>query len=100
MLFPAEVRGWGRASELAREYEISRSLLYQFKDRVQEALEAALKPKQVGRPAEQEVLQIDRRDANVDRVGAQYPNRSGIAVRCQAIGGSYQPDPASCGCGG
>ncbi len=60
MLFPAEVRGWGRASELAREYEISRSLLYQFKDRVQEALEAALKPKQVGRPAEQEVLQIDR----------------------------------------
>jgi hypothetical protein len=60
MLFPAEVRGWGRASELTREYGISRSLLYQFKDRVQEALEAALKPKPVGRPAEQEVLQIDR----------------------------------------
>jgi len=60
MLFPAEVRGWGRASELAQEYGISRSLLYQFIDRVQEALEAALKPKQVGRPAEQEVLQIDR----------------------------------------
>jgi hypothetical protein len=27
MLFPAEVRGWGLASELAREYGISRSLL-------------------------------------------------------------------------
>jgi hypothetical protein len=60
MLFPAEVRGWGRASELAREYEISRSLLYQIKDRVREALETALKPRPVGRPAAQEVLQIDR----------------------------------------
>ena len=25
MLVPAEVRGWGRASELAQEYDISRS---------------------------------------------------------------------------
>ena len=53
MLYPAEVRGWGRASELAQEYGISRSLLYQFKDRVQEALEAALQPRKVGRPAEE-----------------------------------------------
>ena len=60
MLFPAEVRGWGRASELAQEYGISRSLLYQFKDRVQEALEAALKPRPVGRPAEKEILHINR----------------------------------------
>ena len=64
MLFPAEVRGWGRASELAREYNISRSLLYQFKDRVQEALEAALKPKPVGRPAEEKLLHIDREYVN------------------------------------
>lgn len=60
MLYPAEVRGWGRASELAEEYGISRSLLYQIKDRVQEALEAALKPKAVGRPAEVKSLVIDR----------------------------------------
>jgi hypothetical protein len=60
MLFPAEVRGWGRASELAREYDISRSLLYQFKDRVQAALETALKPKPVGRPAEEKLLRVDR----------------------------------------
>ena len=60
MLFPAEVRGWGRASELAQEYDISRSLLYQFKDRVQAALEAALKPRPVGRPAEKEILHINR----------------------------------------
>jgi hypothetical protein len=60
MLYPAAVRGWGRASELAREYGISRSLLYQFKDRVFEALEAALKPKAVGRPADVKSLVIDR----------------------------------------
>ena len=64
MLVPAEVRGWGRASELAREYDISRSLLYQFKDRVQEALEAALKPKAVGRPGEEKHLHIDREYVN------------------------------------
>jgi hypothetical protein len=29
---PTEVRGWGRARELTREYKISRSLLYQIKD--------------------------------------------------------------------
>jgi alpha-ketoglutarate-dependent taurine dioxygenase len=60
MLCPAEVRGWGRASELAEEYGISRSLLYQIKDRVFEALEAALKPKAVGRPAEVKNLVVDR----------------------------------------
>jgi hypothetical protein len=60
MLYPAEVRGWGRASELAEEYGISRSLLYQIKDRVFEALEAALKPKAVGRPAEVKNLVVDR----------------------------------------
>ena len=60
MLYPAEVRGWGRASELAAEYGISRSLLYQIKDRVQEALEAALQPKAVGRPAQVKSLMIDR----------------------------------------
>ena len=60
MLYPAKVRGWGRASELAKEYNISRSLLYQFKDRVQEALEDALKPKPVGRPAEAKSMVIDR----------------------------------------
>jgi hypothetical protein len=60
MLCPAEVRGWGRASELAEEYGISRSMLYQIKDRVKDALEAALKPKPVGRPAEENLLRVDR----------------------------------------
>lgn len=60
MLEPVEERGWGRASELAREHGISRNLLYQIKDRVQKALETALRPGQVGRPAEKKALQIDR----------------------------------------
>jgi hypothetical protein len=60
MLYPAEVRGWGRASELAEMHGISRSMLYQIKDRVQAALAAALKPRPVGRPAEEKLLRIDR----------------------------------------
>lgn len=60
MVIPAEVRGWGRASELAQEYGISRSLLYQIKDRVQAALEAELQPKPVGRPVKEKTLRIDR----------------------------------------
>jgi hypothetical protein len=64
ILFPAEVRGWGKASELARENNISRSLLYRFRDRVQEALEAALKPKPVGRPVEEKYLHIYRAYVN------------------------------------
>jgi transposase len=83
MLYPAEVRGWGRASELAQEYGISRSLLYQIKDRVQEALEAELKPKPVGRPAEKEVLQIDR--GTVRKAIAVMPLLTG-SVRSIQIG--------------
>jgi hypothetical protein len=60
MMYPAETRGWGRASELVQEYDISRSLLYQIKDRVKDALEAALKPKPVGRPTEENLLRVDR----------------------------------------
>ena len=58
MLKPARVRGWGRASELAKEYGISRSLLYKIKDQVKEALAAALKPKAVGRPAKERYLRV------------------------------------------
>lgn len=60
MLHPIEERGWGRASEIVREYDISRSWLYKLKDRAQQALEAAMQPGQVGRPSEKKALQIDR----------------------------------------
>ena len=60
MILPAEMRGWGRVSELARKYGISRSLLYKIRDRVQGALEAALQPRKVGRPTEEKSVQIDR----------------------------------------
>jgi len=60
MLHPVQERGWGRASELAREHGISRSWLYQLKDRAKDALETAMQPSQVGRPAETKVIQVDR----------------------------------------
>ncbi len=60
MILPAEMRGWGRVSELAQKYGISRSLLYKIKDRVQEALEATLQPRKAGRPTKEKSVQIDR----------------------------------------
>jgi len=83
MLVPAEVRGWGKARELAREYDISRSLLYRFKDRVQAALEAALKPQPVGRPVAERLLHIDR--AYVNKAIAVMPLLTG-SVRSIQIG--------------
>ncbi len=83
MLYPAEVRGWGRASELAREYGISRSMLYEIKDRVQEALEGALKPKAVGRPVKKKLVHIDR--ASVRKAIAVMPMLTG-SVRSIQLG--------------
>ncbi len=33
MLVPAQERGWGRASELAQQHGISRTLLYDWRDK-------------------------------------------------------------------
>jgi len=53
-------REWGRATELARKYGISRTLLYQLRDRVDEALAKALLPRKPGPKPEGEELVIDR----------------------------------------
>jgi hypothetical protein len=53
-------RKWGRATELARKYGISRTLLYQLRDRVDEALNKALLPRKPGPKPEGEELVIDR----------------------------------------
>jgi hypothetical protein len=60
MLCPIPERPWGRATELAETYCISRSLLYRIRDRAQEALTSALAPRKPGPRAEEKVLMIDR----------------------------------------
>ena len=42
MLTPRAARGWGRVTALAAEHQISRTLLYELRDRGQAALRAAL----------------------------------------------------------
>jgi hypothetical protein len=52
MLAPCAVRGWGRATALAAEHQISRTRLYELRDCGQVALLAALAPQAPGpRPA-------------------------------------------------
>jgi hypothetical protein len=60
MLRPAQERGWGRASELAREHNISRGFLYVLKDRIKQALEKAMRPRQVGRPTEEKMICVNQ----------------------------------------
>lgn len=52
MLTPRAARGWGRVTALAAEYQVSRTRLYELRDRGQDALLAALAPQTPGpRPA-------------------------------------------------
>ena len=60
MLIPRPQRPWGRATELARQYGISRTLLYQLRDKARKALEAALAPQEPGPKPHQETLMVDR----------------------------------------
>ncbi len=53
-------REWGRVSQLAREYGVSRRFLYKMEAQVEEALLNALAPKPAGRPSHSTVLVIDR----------------------------------------
>jgi hypothetical protein len=48
MLMPCAVRGWGRATALAAEHQISRTRLYELRDCGQAALLAALAPQASG----------------------------------------------------
>ena len=48
MLAPRAARGWGRVTALAAEHQISRTLLYAWRDRGQAAILAALAPQAPG----------------------------------------------------
>jgi hypothetical protein len=48
MLTPRAARGWGRVTALAAEYQVSRTRLYELRDRGRDALLAALAPQTSG----------------------------------------------------
>ena len=60
MLQPIPDREWGRVTELADQYGVTRAILYQLRDRALEALKAVLVPGQPGPQPEAGTLLIDR----------------------------------------
>jgi hypothetical protein len=57
MLQPIPDREWGRVTELADQYGVSRAFLYQLRDRALEALRTVLVP---GQPGPTSRLHFDR----------------------------------------
>jgi regulator of protease activity HflC (stomatin/prohibitin superfamily) len=60
MLQEIPERDWGRATELAQKHGISRTLLYQLRDRAEEGLNKALLPRKPGPKPQGQELTIDR----------------------------------------
>jgi hypothetical protein len=71
MLVPFPDREWGLVSELARLYGVSRTILYKLRDRVRDAIAEVLRPRDVGRPAQETPLTVDK--AFIDRTIAILP---------------------------
>jgi hypothetical protein len=60
MLQPIPEREWGRVTELAQTYAVSRTFLYNLRDQALEVLVEGLSPRQPGRPPQEASLAIDR----------------------------------------
>ena len=60
MMRPTQERGWGRVTELAQRYGLSRTWLYQLKAKAKAALMACLQPERAGRKEERKELIVDR----------------------------------------
>jgi hypothetical protein len=71
MLLPFPDRPWGLGTELARLYGVSRTLIYQIRDRAREALSEALLPRDAGRPVQATPLTVDK--SLVDRAIVTLP---------------------------
>ena len=67
----ARGREWGVVTELSRRYKASRTLLYEIRDRVLEAIIEALSPRDAGRPVQTATLTVDK--ALVDRAIITLP---------------------------
>lgn len=75
MLIPLPHRQWGLVSELASLYGVSRTLLYEIRDRAWDAIVEALLPRDAGRPAQVTTLTVNK--AFIDRTIAILPMLTG-----------------------
>jgi len=71
MLLPLPERRWGLVSGLARWYGVSRTILYEIRDRALASLVEGLHPHDPGRPAQTATLTVNK--ALVDRAIAVLP---------------------------
>ena len=71
MLQPIPEREWGRVTELAQSYAVSRTCLYNLRDRALDVLIQGLSPRKPGRPPQEASLEIDR--ALIQRAIAVMP---------------------------
>lgn len=60
LLMLAPDRAWGLATDLARRHGVSRTLLYEIRDRVRDVLIEALLPRPAGRPVQTTTLTVDK----------------------------------------
>ena len=79
MLAPCAVRGWGRATALAAEHQISRTRLYELRDCGQAALLAALAPQAPGPGPAVTTVTVIRRSSS-GRLPSWRPSGARCAV--------------------
>ena len=75
MIVPLPEREWGRVTELAEQHGVSRTILYEIRDRARQALVKVLSPRDVGRPVQSTTLMVDK--SLIDRTIAVWPMLTG-----------------------
>lgn len=83
MMLPLNERGWGRVTALAREHGVSRTRLYQLKEKVQAMFSEALRPQNPGPQVSRREIQVD--DELIKRAISTFPLVKG-SVRDIQIG--------------
>jgi hypothetical protein len=75
MLVPLPKRKWGLVSKLADQHHVSRTLLYELRDRTKRAIVKAQLPREAGRPGRVTTLTVNK--AFIDRTIAILPMLTG-----------------------
>lgn len=75
MVLSAQERGWGRASQLAQDYGVSRTLLYEWRNKAIQSLQEILQPHEPGPRPLQQSLEIN--SGFIQRAIALWPMLTG-----------------------
>ncbi|MBE7470246.1 MAG: helix-turn-helix domain-containing protein [Anaerolineales bacterium] len=77
MVLSAHERGWGRASQLAQDYGVSRTLLYEWRHKAMQSLQETLQPHDPGPCPLKQSLDIS--SSFIQRAMALWPMLTGSA---------------------